>query len=366
MTLALLEARDRNGTLLGIVPVTHWPVTVGRALGNDLVLDDPHIAPQHLRIDRPMLASVILPVAGDDHDAQDGDRNGDASIYEARAAEPGPIQVEVLDTLNGVMLKRHHHVRGDRFEWPRQTDLVVGRLHLVLRLTEEPVAAETPLPRFAWGRTAFTAGLVAAMVLLQLASGWLEADETRRFLQQVPFAVAYVLGSLLLWAGLWALVTRLFTGHQHFWRHVRITSATFVVVQLFMAATQVLGGVFSWELLARFSWIGATVIAACGLLAHLLVVAPRRRNLLAGSLSVLVLLGVGGLLGSFWLQGKRLSNELYMASLLPPSWRVAPAVPVAEFLTDAQKLKGKIDERLADRDDENASGAEADGDDGDE
>ena len=51
-TLALLEAFDRHGALLARAPVTRWPVTVGRSLECDLVLDDPHVAPTHLRIDR--------------------------------------------------------------------------------------------------------------------------------------------------------------------------------------------------------------------------------------------------------------------------------------------------------------------------
>lgn len=333
MTLALLEARDRNGTLLGIVPVTRWPVTVGRGLDNDLVLDDPHLAARHLRIDR-------LTAGGD--------------------GTGGTVTVEVLDTNNGVSLRRQRHARGDRFEWPAGHDLSIGRLHLVLRLADAPLAAEQPLPRFTWGRAAVTGGAIAAMLALQLGRGWLETDESRRFLQQLPFAVAYLLGAVLLWAGLWALATRIFTGQQHFWRHVRIACVTFVVTQVLMAAAQILGGMFSWELLARFAWIGAVTVGAVGLLAHLLVIAPRRRNLLAGSLAALVLLGVTGLMGSIWLQNKRLSNELYMANLLPPSWRMAPAEPVADFLQDARGLRARVDARLADADEQNAGDAAAD------
>ncbi len=51
-TLGLIEAHDRHGALLARAPITHWPVTVGRALDCDLVLDDPFVAPRHLRIDR--------------------------------------------------------------------------------------------------------------------------------------------------------------------------------------------------------------------------------------------------------------------------------------------------------------------------
>lgn len=51
-TLGLIEAFDRHGALLARAPITHWPVTVGRAMDCDLVLDDPFVAPKHLRITR--------------------------------------------------------------------------------------------------------------------------------------------------------------------------------------------------------------------------------------------------------------------------------------------------------------------------
>jgi hypothetical protein len=42
----------------------------------------------------------------------------------------------------------------------------------------------------------------------------------------------------------------------------------------------------------------------------------------------------------------RLSNTLYMSSLFPPGLRVAPAVPVDQFLQEAQALRGQLDRRL--------------------
>ena len=77
-TLALLEAFDRHGALLARAPITRWPVTVGRSLACDLVLDDPHVAPTHLHIDRA-------------------------------ADAPRTVSVEVQPTLNGALLQRQRH-----------------------------------------------------------------------------------------------------------------------------------------------------------------------------------------------------------------------------------------------------------------
>ncbi len=47
MRLALVEVLDRDGHVRQAVPVSQWPVTIGRAIDCDEVLDDPHVAARH-------------------------------------------------------------------------------------------------------------------------------------------------------------------------------------------------------------------------------------------------------------------------------------------------------------------------------
>ena len=99
------------------------------------------------------------------------------------------------------------------------------------------------------------------------------------------------------------------------------------------------------------------LVLAGALYAHLATVLPRRRVGLAWAMAAVVLLGVPSWLGAQWLNRMRLGSELYMSSLFPPALRVAPAVPVDQFLQDADALRGKLDRRLrddwlADEDDE--------------
>ncbi|MGA0570307.1 FHA domain-containing protein [Variovorax sp. VNK109] len=329
--LGLLEAFDRNGALLGRLAVKQWPVTVGRGLAADLVLDEPHVAEGHLRIDRPA--------------REDG--------------SPGAVTVQVMDTVNGVRLRGKQHARGESFEWPQGQELSIGRVRLLLRLADVPIPAEQPLPRFPWGTVAWTVGLLGVATASQLGQSWLEADETRRFLQQLPFLLLAIFGSTALWAGLWALTTKLFSGRLFFWRHVRIASVAFIATQVLMVLAYLLAFMFSLESLSRFAWIGAALVAATGVAAHLGVIAPRRRMLIASSVAGLMLIGIPALLGTNWLQNKRLSNELYMAALFPPDLRASPAVPVPEFMNDARALREKLDARLKDGDDDNAPEADA-------
>ena len=63
-------------------------------------------------------------------------------------------------------------------------------------------------------------------------------------------------------------------------------------------------------------------------------------------MGAVVLLGVPAWLGAQWLDRMRLSNELYMSSLFPPSLRLAPAVPISQFLQETGSLRGRLDRRL--------------------
>ena len=45
--LALLEVIGRDGRVLRSVDVQRWPLTLGRSLAADVVLDDPFVAPLH-------------------------------------------------------------------------------------------------------------------------------------------------------------------------------------------------------------------------------------------------------------------------------------------------------------------------------
>lgn len=320
--LALLDVSERGGRLLAQRPITHWPVTIGRALSADLVVDDPHLAAEHLRIDHPA---------------------------------HGVPCVEVLDTANGIAVGRRRHQRGERFDWPVGEPLSLGRLHFTLRLAQSPVAPELPLPRFRWDLLGATVALLVAYLAVELGLISLDAAEPSAFARQLPASVLLLLGSLAAWSGLWALANKLFAHRLHFWRHLRIGCAGFLGARFAVGLANLLAFVFSWESLARFDTLVLVGVTALTVFVHLQVIAPQRRTLLALLLSGGLLVGVPAVLGTQWLQNKRLSSELHMASLFPPSWRVAPTVPVPEFISEAGMLRQRLDRRLKDADDSDAA-----------
>ena len=60
--LAVLEVLDRDGSVRHSVGVREWPLRVGRALDNDLVLDDPHTAAHHFSVEPDAEGRVTVMV----------------------------------------------------------------------------------------------------------------------------------------------------------------------------------------------------------------------------------------------------------------------------------------------------------------
>jgi hypothetical protein len=322
-TLGLIEAFDRHGALLARAPITRWPVTVGRALDCDLVVDDPFVAPTHLRIDRAV------------------DNNSNASGNRV-------VQVEVLETRNGARLQRKHHGQGDRFDWPDGTPIDLGHTHVTLRLADTPIADEQALPQFPWRTVAMTAMLVVLMVAAAAGNSWLEARDASQYLKSLPAVLLMLLLVLGAWSGMWAAANKVFAGQLQFWRHVRIACAAALGVDAVHLVAHLTAFAFSLESFSQFANVLVALVLAGSLYAHLATVLPRRRVGLAWTVAAIVALGLPSWLGAQWLNNMRLSSTLYMSSLFPPSLRVAPAVPVEQFLQETESLRGKLERRLND------------------
>ena len=83
-----------------------------------------------------------------------------------------------------------------------------------------------------------------------------------------------------------------------------------------------------------------------------MVIAPQWRKGLA-ALVVGVVLGVVLIwAGSNWQKNKRISNQLYLSALFPPSWRFASAVPVERLVLEAKSIEQRLDVRLQDAQDD--------------
>jgi hypothetical protein len=312
--LALLEVLDRDGQVRQSYRVLEWPLRIGRALDNDVVLSDPHVAPRHMSI------------ALDEH---------------------GDLAVHVADTRNGVLLGSTRLRAGQGAVLAHDGEPVglgAGRTRLRLRLPGQVLAAEIPLaPTATVARRTLGVGAAA----LVLAFGLLFAT----YLATDPDGYARAAGSTLLsgavgaaiWCGAWALLSKTFTRQAHFGWHLRVFLCASVALLVTNSLPALLAFAFSWPWLTDFSFVADIAVGAAALYFHLLAVEPARHRVLKWAAVTCALVGVALTL---WFNVQRsdlFGTELYMNHLFPPAWRLARPVTTDAFIDTLTPLKATLD-----------------------
>jgi len=311
----VIDLIDRDGQVRQTITVRRWPLRIGRALDNDVVLSDPHVAAHHLSI----------------AETDDG------------------LALIVGDTVNGVTVGHRLLRRGERAALSAKgeaIEIVAGRHHLRLRLPghtlapELAMAALTPLARRLASSIAAAAVLIGAVVF----STYLSTD---------PDGLARAIGNTLLsacvgaalWCGFWAMLSKVFTRHARFGWHLRVFLFSGIALMAVTVVPALLAFAFSWPWISDFAYVGEIAVAATALYFHLLAVEPVRHRLLKWVAVTCACVGIGL---SMWLNLQRtdlLGEELYMSHLFPPALRVARPVTTDAFIGGLAPLRATLDKK---------------------
>lgn len=315
--LAVVEVLDRDGRVRSIHPVHSWPVRMGRSLDCDVLLDDPHVAPLHLTL---------------------------------TGAEGDTVDLQVGETVNGVQCARQRLSAGETAKRKGGEEWLLGHTRVRVRLKDDPLAPELPVPRASrWGYAALAA-LLCGLVGWTAWETYLDA-EPGEFLTQFTPVTAGLLALVAAWSFLWALGSKLFQHRLDYLTHVRIASAGLLGSSLLGAVLGVLAFSTSLESLSRIRGATEAIVLALAVFAHLVVVMPQRRRAFAWIVSAGVLTGLSLTALLQYNRSGRLTEELYLTTLPPPAFRLAPAVSPKAFIEEAASLKDSLDRRAADADD---------------
>jgi hypothetical protein len=332
--LAVVEVIGPDGQVRQGAAVHGWPFAIGRAVDNQLVLADPHVAPHHLRL----VAPDVGPVG-----------SGAAAVF-----------VEVGETLNGVTVEATSGRRAEHLAAGSVTRLPdagappvlhAGRTRLRVRLPGHALDPELPLgtpDATGWQRRVpLAAGLVALLGLL-LFERWLEADP-ELFARAAGSTLAGLVATIALWCGAWALLSRIFTRRARFGWHLRVFVFASVAFLAIDALASAVSFAFDWPWLADFAFVGSIAVGGTALTYHLYAVEPARPRL---ARAIGALAAVGGIALTLWMNFQRtdrLGNDLYLSRLLPPAFRLAGTKPVAEFVDGLATLKPVLDRKARER-----------------
>jgi hypothetical protein len=184
------EILDRWGQVHHRMRIEQFPCVLGRSYTCDLILDDPHVSPHHLQIERDASGQVMVRDLGS--------TNGTYDQATGRFISAAPLE--------------------------RELRLRVGRTVLRLRSERYMVAPALPVVARTWPWRWLTGHWSAVPVLgglLALAGGLQGYRGAYTELQLGELVGKQLLGLLLvgLWAGGWALVGRLLTQRARFAAH---------------------------------------------------------------------------------------------------------------------------------------------------
>ena len=197
----------RSGEVRQRLRLETLPFSIGRALDNALVLDDPHVDARHARLVRD---------------------------------EDGSLVIEDLGSLN--KLATATHPLAERIRLRAGAEITVGRTLLRFRDDADPVAPAIALHRTAvaggdaarwharWhARTPVRLVLIAAALALIGMDAWFGNYARAGATEALTLVIGY--GALaVLWAGIWAVAARAVIGQFRFVAHLFITVVSAVAV----------------------------------------------------------------------------------------------------------------------------------------
>lgn len=314
--LAQIELLDADGRVQHAWDVAAWPLSIGRALDNHVVLHDPHVAAHHAQLELDAQGRLVLSVGAS--------RNG-VRVEEGAAA---------LTLAQG-----QHALLAPLAAWH------LGASTLRVRRVEDALADELPVFARAQGRVSrrpLTA-LAAALLAWTGANLWLQNNPSSSWEAYLPPLVGAA-GALLAWAALWGLVSKLFTRRFALLPHLRVALMYVLVIVVAEGALGVVAYAADWPWASRISDVVVWGLVAAILAHHLRLVVPlqpRQINAVVGTVAALVIVWVSAL---HWQRTDRVFEELYMATLPPPSWRLAPAQPTSALIDDLRSLEAPLRE----------------------
>jgi hypothetical protein len=296
------------------------PVTLGRAYDNDIVLDDPYADARHARI---------------------------------VSDETGALIVEDLGSVNALVGPGADGARQTRVVVRPDVEVRIGRTRLRFRDSEAPVPPALPdlpvpgsplrLPHWVgtwWGQLGVSAAAIGAVGWIT----WLGSYAASPGSDVFNTAVGLLLLAAL-WAGIWAVASRMVVQRFRFLGHLAVVS-TFTIAGFALAAADEWATFLFPDSAGKDLLVGgAGLLMIAALVAGHLALSstmPRRRRWTAGLVTTAVVFAIGAV---FTLVEDESFSDVpaFSASLKPFPAAWLPTATVAEFGLVEDDLKGQVD-----------------------
>lgn len=303
-----IEVLARHGEVASRTRIEGTQARVGRAFDNDVIVDDPHVAPHHLLI---------------------------------RRAEDGTLVAEDLASVNGLYAE-HGGDRVPQLRLDRAPGLRIGRTVLRVHDAANAVAPELPLMR-PRAHAAWAAGLAIAVGGALLLVEWLGLTTERSWNAMLLPIVAFA-AFVVLWSGMWALLSRLFFGQARYALQLRIALTGCLAFIAWDQAGEWLSYGLAWRELDEYASFGAWGLLAVLCYGHLLSIGPRRMPIAMGVIVALLAAGAAIQYASKAETRRVVGEPAALGVMKPPRFRIVPAATPERFLGATAATRRAVDE----------------------
>lgn len=307
MAVMWIEVLNRPGEVHTRERIDAAEARIGRAYDNDVVIDDPHVAPHHLRIFR---------------------------------GEDGELVAEDLGTLNG-LFREHGSERTERLSLKGEPGIRIGRTILRVRDSQHAVAQERVLmaPR---AHAHWAAGLGILLIAGLLLLEWLDlTDELKATVILLP--ILGFITVLAVWTSFWSMLSRIFFGQARFALQLRIAVTACIALVLWEQAAEALSFSLAWRDMADYAGLGAWAVLAGACWAHLHAIGPRHMRAAMGLVAALIVAGAAvQYLGKSEFR-KNVGQRASLGDLRPPAFRLVPLASADDFFRKTASAKKDVD-----------------------
>ena len=310
-----LEVVDRSGLVRERVSLNQTPVILGRAYDCQVIIEDPYVCPQHIKIS---------------------------------LAENGELLIEDLDSLNGLSISKHG-AKQSQLKLQPGDDCFIGWTKLRFRYRDEQVAParhdhSRQLVFSLLQQPRFLAIIIILAFLQLIFSGWLDqARQVELHTLLVAPATAYLF--LIVWALVWSVVGKLLVHRACFFTH-------FAIVAVMISLTLINDGVIGYSLfmldmdlfLVYIQLVTGFIITAVMLYAHLhFATRTRPKNQLVIAIFISAIFTVLLAYIDYEEKDEFSSSPAYSVFLKPPMFVIGSVQTTDEFLSGMNSVEGEID-----------------------
>jgi hypothetical protein len=304
-----VEQLQRDGAVLSRLQIEEGTgvIRIGRAFDNDVVLDDPHCALHHAQLE---------------------------------LAADGSARLVDLNSKNGIIGKvSGRNKRAPAFTVSDDAPYRLGQTPLRIRSSAWALPPERVLSR----RRVWLYALIALLVVFAHGAWdiWLGDVQTKSpaYLNQLS-GLGF---GLAMWSGMYALLSRIFTGAERFFSHLLIACTGCMSGTLLLYLLELLSFSMGWLWPIRITDQAVIIVAACTVSFHVRLADPRHWPT---SRIVVILIAAGAIivpLTQRWVSHGRLTDVQTLYAIKHPALRLTTPVPVATFSDSNAALKAKVD-----------------------